>query len=462
MRIRGRILVTSLAVSIPLAVGWTFLDATRQLGNRQEELRLSLELDIASGLRERCEADPPRAGRPGRGGSPDFARVRAAQRPRRPPRGGQAGAFEYFAYDASGRPSALDAPPLPAGAEHGMTGTFWSALAGGPTMIAELAPDGPCAIVLARIPPRPRERRDQAESLALVVVSVVAATWFSAGPLVTRLRRLDADIRRAAASQYAQPVPASGHDEVSDVAHAFNDAGQQVRSHLDDLQAREATLRDYVANTTHDVAIPLTVLQGHLADLDRRLVSHGDERAVVKLAVQEAHYMSSLLRNLATATRLDAALPAVLAPVDLSALVGRVVARHRPLARAQGVSLEEAVPDPPIFVQSDPTLLEQALGNLVDNAVRYNNAGGHVAVLLDRADDGTGFQLSVTDDGPGIPDDQIATLTTRWVRGADARTRRPDGTGLGLAIASEALRRLGLRFSLSRPSGGGLRAAITG
>jgi len=312
--------------------------------------------------------------------------------------------------------------------------------------------------LLARIPPRPAELRDQAQALALVVVSVLAAAWFAAGPLIARLRRLGEGVRHSAASHYAEPVAIEGRDEVAALAGAFNEAGQRVRAHLMDVQAREEALRGFVANTTHDVAIPLTVLQGHLAELDRELTTPL-QRGHVRAAVQEAHYMGSLLRNLGAATKLDeSSAPIVLAPVDVSALVDRVVARHRPIARVSGVELNVAVPDPPLVAPSDHTLLEQALSNLVDNAIRYNHAGGHVAVLLDRA--GDGFVLSVADDGPGVTDEDLAQLTTRWFRGPEARTRRPDGHGLGLAIVAESVKRLGLSLTFHRPGEGGLRAEI--
>jgi len=118
-----------------------------------------------------------------------------------------------------------------------------------------------------------------------------------------------------------------------------------------------------------------------------------------------------------------------------------------------------AVPEP-LAVPSDHTLLEQAISNLVDNAVRYNTTGGHVAVVLDVA--GDAFTISVTDDGPGVSEEDLARLTTRWFRGSDARTRRPDGTGLGLAIAREAALCLGLTLTFTRPVAGGLRAELRG
>jgi signal transduction histidine kinase len=325
-------------------------------------------------------------------------------------------------------------------------------------VVVPLGGEGPCAFLLARIPPRQGELRDQAQALALVVISVLAAAWFAAGPLIARLRRLAEGVRHSAASHYAEPVAIEGRDEVAVLAGAFNEAGQRVRAHLMDVQAREEALRGFVANTTHDVAIPLTVLQGHVAELDREMTTP-QHRERVRAAVQEAHYMASLLRNPGAATTLDeATAPIASSPVDLSALVDRVVARHRPIARASGVELNVAVPDPALVVPSDHTLLEQALSNLVDNAIRYNHAGGHVAVLLDRA--GDGFVLSVTDDGPGVTDAELAQLTTRWFRGSEARTRRPDGHGLGLAIVAESVKRLGLALTFHRPAEGGLRAEI--
>jgi signal transduction histidine kinase len=326
-------------------------------------------------------------------------------------------------------------------------------------MVVPFGGEGPCAFVLARIRPRPQELRDQAEALVLVVVSVLAAAWFAAGPVIRRLRRLAEGVRLSSASHYERPVSVDGNDEVASLASAFNDAGREVRAHLLDVQSREESLRNFVANTTHDVAIPLSVLQGHLTELDRQL-TEAPHRAILQGAVRETHYMASLLRNLAVATRLDqAAAPLVLSQVNLSAAVEHVIDRHRPIARALGVELNAGVPDPPLVVHADGTLLEQALSNLVDNAVRYNRRGGHVAVVLEGSTDA--FVLSVTDDGPGVPDAELSRLTTRWFRGSDARTRRPDGKGLGLAIAHEATERLGLSLSFSRPPVGGLRVEIS-
>jgi len=471
MTLRARLFLTSLLIAVPLAAALFLIDGDMRLAGMEEELRRSVEADVVNGFKDRCEADPPQAGRPGRGGSgrpgPPGGAPEPPVRPG-PDRGRRDGpggpgpggvrAYEYFAYTADGRPSSSDAPPLPGGGRAG-TSTFWSGTGRGVALVVPLGGEGPCALVLARIPPRPGELRDQTVALTLVVFSVLAAAWIAAGPVITKLRRLEQGVRQSAASRYEERVTVEGPEEVAAVAVAFNEAGRRVREHLLEVQAREESLRGFVANTTHDVAIPLTVLLGHLAELDRALEAAPAPREHVRAAVQEAHYMASLLRNLGAATKLDESSAAiVLSPVDLSELVDRVVARHRPIARASGVELNLAVPDPPLIAPSDHTLLEQALSNLVDNAIRYNRPGGHVAVLLERARDGS--VLSVTDDGPGVPDQDLALLTTRWFRGAEARTRRPDGKGLGLAIVAESIKRLGLTLTFHRPNDGGLRAEI--
>ena len=483
MNLRARLFLTSLAVALPLATALFFIDDRIRLTAMEESLRRAVAFDVATGLQDRCEIDPPRSGRPGRGGGPPPGRQGPGPGRFGPPPGGgfgpgsldgagrgpsegrdgpgrgrgPAGGYEFFAYDAHGKPSSADAPPLPAQRDAGAS-TFWSGSGRGVELVVPLGDDGPCALVLARMPPPPGELRDRTVALALVVISVFSAAWFAAGPVISKLRRLEASVGRSAASHYAQPVAVEGRDEVAALAGSFNDAGRLVRAHLMEVAAREESLRAFVANTTHDVAIPLTVLQGHLAELDRQLTTSGG-REHVRAAVQEAHYMTSLLRNLGAATKLDEGLaPIVVSPVDLSALAERVVARHRPISRALGVELNVAVPEPPLIVPSDHTLLEQALSNLVDNAIRYNHEGGHVAVLLDQA--GDGFVLSVTDDGPGVTDEELTQLTTRWFRGSEARTRRPDGKGLGLAIVAESLKRLGLVLTFDRPAGVGLRARI--
>jgi signal transduction histidine kinase len=376
--------------------------------------------------------------------------------------------IQLFAYDSGFQPSDPHAPSLPQDLAAKLTAnaatfTFPADDGRGVAMVLRTPwPDGPCAIFMARLPPRPGEFHDLLLELALVVVTVVAAVWFAGGPVLARMRRLRDAVGRSADTRYETPVPVDGGGELADLARAFNDAGARIRRHIGDVETRERSLREFVANTTHDVAMPLTVLQGHLAELERRATPGSEDQTAVAAAVREAHYLSSLVRNLGAATRLDARDGAIdRRPVDMNALVERVVLRHQPVARASGVILDFAVPERALTLSTDITLLEQAVGNLVDNAVRYNRNGGHVAVVLDTPS-AAAFTVTVSDDGPGVAPEDLERITERRFRSEAARTRRPDGQGIGLAIVSEVATRLGYELAFRQNAPNGLISLISG
>ena len=117
-------------------------------------------------------------------------------------------------------------------------------------------------------------------------------------------------------------------------------------------------------------------------------------------------------------------------PVDLGQVSGRVVGRHRPIAQHRAIEVELAVPEEPLRVHGDVTLIEQA--------------------------------LSVIDDGPGVPEEQLSRLAERYFRGDAARSRRPEGRGLGLHITQEVARRHGFDLRIARSAEGGLDVELAG
>jgi signal transduction histidine kinase len=327
--------------------------------------------------------------------------------------------------------------------------------------------DGPCACFLLRsVGGRVPSSAHQQLWASIVLCGVLLlAVLFAAGPMLRRIRRLTADVRRSAETRYETPVPVAGRDEITDLARAFNEAGGELRAHLETIEQREQTLRRFVRNTTHDVMIPLTVLQGDLADL-RRSLEGGEppDRAKVVQALEEAHYMGSLLHNLSAAAKLEGGEHQLqMHPVDLNALVERAVLRHLPMARLRHIELEYGVPEPILHTRGDLTLIEQAVSNVIQNAVRYNEEGGHVAVILEAPRDRPGtFSIQVVDDGPGIAPQDMARLAERRFRGEEARTRHPDGSGLGLHITRDVAERHGFRLVFRPSEYGGLAVELSG
>jgi signal transduction histidine kinase len=315
---------------------------------------------------------------------------------------------------------------------------------------------GPCAVVLLRQKgPPPWLSMATMVPAILSSLAVILIALLAAGPTVGRIRRLTEEVKRLD-GQTSRPIQAEGDDEIAELARVFEQSRQTIETQLQSLRERESALRDYISNTTHDVMSPLSVLQGHLVALQQRLeAAEPLPPEAIAPILEEAHYLGSLLHNLNASARLQARNGlAHRDALELDRLVQRVVERHRPIAERKGVALELATPNTPVRFVGDLTLLEQALGNVVQNAIRYNAPRGHVAVVLDG--DSEAWTLRVADDGPGIAESDRSRVLEPEFRGSQARTRHPHGMGLGLHIAKSVAERHALALQLSETPGGGL------
>lgn len=490
MKLRPRLALTTLAVAVPMLLGVWVVDAVSRHRAAESALAEFTRMHMHGRGRERCEAAPSTWGGemprpPGPGPGPDDGPQHASHHDGPPPGSASKGSPrprgdgprvappQLFAYDIELRADNPAAPQIPdelaarlADAELATWAwTWWTPEV--EVLVRMPWTTGPCAIVLARgttVPGWLGAILPASSSWLIALAALFAVVLLAMGPIVRRIRLLTAAVRRSAEAGYAGAVPRGGDDELGELARAFDEAGQAVRAELAEKDRREQALRRFLADTTHDVMIPLTVLQGHLSSLRERAGEAGPGLMPTLIAaMDEAHYIAALVHNLALVARLDAgALQLQRSPVDLCALVERVVLRHRPIARQHGVSLEPATPESPIFADADVTLLEQAVSNLVYNAIRHHRSDGHVALILDSQDAGAGFRVRVVDDGPGIPADELARIAERGFRGNAARTRAPEGQGLGLDIVHRVAALHGYSLRLQASEFGGLQVDLGG
>jgi two-component system sensor histidine kinase BaeS len=476
VRLRLRLALTTLIVLLPIGFGLNWFNDELRDRAGEEALANGALSYMRAGGRARCEAAPDSWGGPTSQSAFDAvsghhpgATSSVLQVPWQVHWGPPA---TLYAYDAGFRPLGV-APELPEG--------FAAAVREGRGFVARrtthkkravvevlatLEPRGErCAYVFARGPaasPRTLSTYRAAALVGAPLVVFFVGVLIAVGPLVTRVRRLTDVVRRSARGGYTDTIGPFGRDEIGQLARAFEQAGGEIRAQLREKERREQALREFVANTTHDMMIPLTVLQGHLAALKDQVASGQgiDERALAS-TMDEAHYMGALMHNLAIAAKLDASRPELLSSrVDLNALVARVMGRHSPIANQLKVSLDSAVPEQPVITRGDVTLLEQAVSNVVYNAIRHNRQGGHAAVILETASEQ--FRLRVVDDGPGIPEADLCRLVERGFRGASARTRTPEGQGLGLNITFQVAKLHALELTIKPSEYGGLELELRG
>ncbi len=370
-----------------------------------------------------------------------------------------------YGYDASFTSRNPRAPEFPTALRHVAAGEdpvhihWWRGEERGATAVPT-STQGDCVYVLliwSRELPQPPIAGPVFAQSAILALALVVTSFLIAAPLVRRIRRLQQTVEGANVESLEFGEAINQKDEIGDLARAFQDAGVRIRGTIQALRLRDEALTEFVSNTTHDLAIPLTVLQHRLLRAKQELESSDPAHAHVDAALQESHYIGALVENMGVAARLERTQDVVWHTQDLVELVERVFARHQPIAQSRHIDFNVAVPDSPVMVQCDSTLTEQALSNLVQNAVQYVPENGHVSILLEQV--GSVWTVVVLDDGPGVPESMVLSLGTRGARSDEARNRNPGGQGFGLNITRRVCEAHGWRlvFENTQP---GLMARI--
>jgi two-component system OmpR family sensor kinase/two-component system sensor histidine kinase BaeS len=245
--------------------------------------------------------------------------------------------------------------------------------------------------------------------------------------VIRPLRSLSAAAQGIAAGDLSRRAREDSQDEVGQVARSFN---QMAAS----LQSYENERRQTIAAIAHELRTPLSVIQGNLdAMLDGVLPTSEEELVLLH---RESRLLNRLIDDLRTLSLADAGqLDLQMAPVDLENLITETVERLQLHAEANGIRLKAVTPGDLPQILADEARLSQVLTNLVDNAVRYAPEGTVVEVAA-RAVSG-GVEVSVNDNGPGIPAEDIPRLFDRFWRGEKSRNRATGGSGLGLAVAKQ-------------------------
>jgi two-component system OmpR family sensor kinase len=285
--------------------------------------------------------------------------------------------------------------------------------------------------------------------VAEVEIMVFAAALLLTGVLGTGFVRLSLrPLRRVAATatQVAERPLASGEvtlpervphadprTEVGQVGSAFNRMLGHVEAALARRAASEARLRRFAADASHELRTPLAAIRGY-AELARRHPGPvpGDIAHALGRVESESARMSVLVDELLLLAQLDAGRPLAKEPVDLTRLAIDATSDARAASQDHRWVLE--LPDEPVQVEGDEHRLHQVLANLMSNAAKHTPEGTIVTVTLTTSEDPPMVRVSVTDSGPGIPEELQPALFERFVRGDSARSNAGTSTGLGLAI----------------------------
>lgn len=220
-----------------------------------------------------------------------------------------------------------------------------------------------------------------------------------------------------------------------------------------DLQKADAMRRDFVANVSHEMRTPITVLMGFLETVQSLNLEKTQQDQYFEMMMSQAKRMKSLVEDLLTLANLESnALPAENNEVKIKTLMALL--RNDAEALSQGNHSLSFDIESTANLLGDESEILSAFTNLVSNAIRYTPDTGAIQVNWNVNDEGQG-EFSVTDTGPGIPSEHLSRLTERFYRVDRSRSRDTGGTGLGLAIVKHIANRHQAQLLIESTAGKG-------
>ena len=281
---------------------------------------------------------------------------------------------------------------------------------------------------------------------ALIFAFSMSAAWLFSEWFTKPLRQLSGAARQVAQGNYTVHVETNRADELGNLAKDFNHMADEVK-HAAQMQ------RDLLANVSHDLRTPLTLIKGYaetVRDITGDDKVHRDEQ--MNIIVDETDRLTALVSSVMELSKVSSgAEKCARVHFDMGQLCDEVSERYDAVCAQNGWTLELDLPDEALPVYADPDMLQRALHNLLGNAMHHIGKDGVFVLRAFNCDDGV--RVEVEDHGPGIAADDLPYIFDRYYRSRSDAGKQ--GTGLGLSITKAIFQQHGFRFGVQSAIGMG-------
>lgn len=264
----------------------------------------------------------------------------------------------------------------------------------------------------------------------------ILAIW-----LITRnLNRIIATVKRFQNGEMSARIPVKEGGGINDLAIAFNEMADTIVGNIENLKSMENLRRELVGNVSHDLRTPLAVIQGYIETLmmKHHQLSEVEREKYLKITLESTQKLKKLVEELFELSKLEARqVKPKKEPFFIQELISDMCQKFELLARQKNITLKSATTPNKSLVYADVSLIERVLQNLVDNALKFTPQNGQIIVEIDNTDQYV--EIKVSDNGPGIPKDQIPFIFDRYHIGDKRISLDNNNTGLGLAIVKKIL-----------------------
>ncbi len=266
------------------------------------------------------------------------------------------------------------------------------------------------------------------------IIIGLLAIWF----LTKNLRLITNTVRRFQEGDLGARIKNPNDSDIAIFANSFNEMADTITGNMDKMQSVDLLRRELIANVSHDLRTPLAILKGYIETLQikRDSLSENEKQEYLQITHDNVDKLSTLINQLFEYSKLEAEqVTPVKEPFSITELSYDLIAKFKVLAEQKQIRLELDNPKENSMVFADVSLVERALQNLIENAIKYTEPKGKVTLSLHQK--GKNVEINITDTGTGIPVNEQPFIFDRYKQ-VDKSTKK-QGYGLGLAIVKKIM-----------------------
>lgn len=260
------------------------------------------------------------------------------------------------------------------------------------------------------------------------------AIWF----LTKNLRVITSTVRRFSEGDLTARIENPDSSDISIFANSFNEMADTITGNIDQMQSVDLLRRELIANVSHDLRTPLAILKGYIETLQmkRDSLSETEKQEYLQITHDNVDKLSKLINQLFEYSKLEAeqVRPAK-EPFSITELSYDLIAKFKVIASQKQIELHIDNPKENNIVFADVSLVERALQNLIENAIKYTEPKGKVTLSLQK--NGKNIEINITDTGTGIPVNEQPFIFDRYKQ--VNKSAKKQGSGLGLAIVKKIM-----------------------
>jgi signal transduction histidine kinase len=273
--------------------------------------------------------------------------------------------------------------------------------------------------------------------LGAVVALVIALTvaFFLSKSMTSPIREMKEIAQRLAEGDFSRKVRIKSRDELGELAKSLNTMADELQAKMENLKRMDRVRTDFVANVSHELKTPLTLIKGYIETLEDKAINDTKKAGkFISIIKDHTNRLSNIIDDLLGLSELELSRDSIeKSEFDLKILIDDVVLGfgHALAAKRQELTIE---PQGSNFkIKADRDKIEQVFVNLIDNAIKYTGESGKIEICL--VQQNGEVVVTVEDNGIGIPTEDLDRVFERFYRVDKARSRQLGGTGLGLGIA---------------------------